>query len=128
MLIATGVLAAYLSSVYLTLIGYRLPPRSRCHAEATFVLFSCWMEMKARRGTSDSLRALFDLVPPLARVIRNGSEVELPTSEVKVGEILSVRPGEKIPVDGEIVRGDTKSMRHSSPVKQSESRESPAIR
>ena len=106
-LIATGVLAAYLSSVYLTLIGYPIAYYEAAAMLVTFVLFGHWMEMKARRGTSDSLRALFDLVPPRARVIRDGSEVEVPTSEVKVGDILSVRPGEKIPVDGEIVEGDT---------------------
>jgi len=106
-LIATGVLAAYLSSVYLTLIGYPTAYYEAAAMLVTFVLFGHWMEMKARRGTSDSLRALFDLVPPRARVIRNGSEVEVPTSEVKVGEVLGVRPGEKIPVDGEIVQGET---------------------
>ena len=106
-LIATGVLAAYLSSVYLTLIGYPTAYYEAAAMLVTFVLFGHWMEMKARRGTSDSLRALFDLVPPRARVIRNGSEVEVPTSEVKVGDVLSVRPGEKIPVDGEIVQGET---------------------
>lgn len=106
-LIATGVLAAYLSSVYLTLIGYPTAYYEAAAMLVTFVLFGHWMEMKARRGTSDSLRALFDLVPPRARVIRDGREVEVPTSEVKVGDILSVRPGEKIPVDGEIVEGET---------------------
>ena len=106
-LIATGVLAAYLSSVYLTLIGYPTAYYEAAAMLVTFVLFGHWMEMKARRGTSDSLRALFDLVPPRARVIRNGSEVEVPTSEVKVGDVLSVRPGENIPVDGEIVQGET---------------------
>ena len=106
-LIATGVLAAYLSSVYLTLIGYPTAYYEAAAMLVTFVLFGHWMEIKARRGTSDSLRALFDLVPPRARVIRDGSEVEVPTSEVKVGDILSVRPGEKIPVDGEIVEGET---------------------
>jgi len=106
-LIATGVLAAYLSSIYLTLIGYPTAYYEAAAMLVTFVLFGHWMEMKARRGTSDSLRALFELVPPRARVIRNGGEVEVPTSEVKVGDILSVRPGEKIPVDGEIVQGET---------------------
>lgn len=106
-LIATGVLAAYLSSVYLTVIGY---PASYYEAAAmlvTFVLFGHWMEMKARRGTSDSLRALLDLVPPTARVVREGSEIEIPTADVRVGDTLSVWPGEKIPVDGEIVEGET---------------------
>ncbi len=77
-LIATGVLAAYLFSVLLTIIR----PGSETFYEAaallvTFVLFGHWMEMKARRGTSDSLRALFDLVPPKANVIREGVEISI---------------------------------------------------
>jgi Cu2+-exporting ATPase len=106
-LITTGVLAAYLSSVFLTVIGN---PASYYEAAAmlvTFVLFGHWMEMKSRRGTSDALRALFDLTPPMARVFRDGSERDVPTAEVKVGDVLVVRPGEKIPVDGRVVEGTT---------------------
>ena len=57
--------------------------------------------MRSRRGTSDALRALFDLVPPTPRVLRNGAEAVVPTSEVAVGDLLRLRPGDKIPVDGE---------------------------
>jgi Cu2+-exporting ATPase len=106
-LIATGVLAAYLSSVYLTTIGYDTAYFEAAAMLVTFVLFGHWMEMKSRRGTSDALRALFDLVPPRARVIRDGREIELPTSEVVVGDILRVLPGEKIPVDGELAEGQS---------------------
>ena len=106
-LIATGVLAAYLSSVYLTVIGYPTAYFEAAAMLVTFVLFGDWMEMKSRRGTSDALRALFDLVPPTARVIRNGREQELPTSEVVVGDVLRLLPGEKVPVDGELTEGET---------------------
>ncbi len=106
-LIATGVLAAYLSSVYLTIIGYPAAYYDAAAMLVTFVLFGHWMEMKARRGTSDALRALFDLVPPTARVLRNGQEAVVPTSEVVVGDLLRLRPGDKIPVDGELTEGDT---------------------
>src|SRR5574343_206210 len=93
-LIATGVLAAYLFSVLLTAIR----PESETFYEAaallvTFVLFGHWMEMKSRRGTSDALRALFNLVPPQARVLRNGKETLIPTSEVKLGDIVILKPG-----------------------------------
>ncbi|MEP6549528.1 MAG: copper-translocating P-type ATPase [Gemmatimonadales bacterium] len=108
-LIATGVLAAYVSSVYLTIIGYPTAYYEAAAMLVTFVLFGHWMEMKARRGTSDALRALFDLVPPKARVIREGAEIEIPTAEVKVGDHLKILPGEKIPVDGEIISGETES-------------------
>ena len=106
-LIATGVLAAYLASVYLS-----FTPAATVFYEAaallvTFVLFGHWMEMKSRRGTSDALRALFNLVPPMAHVVRGGKEVELPTSEVAVGDSIVVRPGDKVPVDGEVTEGST---------------------
>ena len=106
-LITTGVLAAYLSSVYLTIIGNPTAYYEAAAMLVTFVLFGHWMEMKSRRGTSDALRALFDLTPPKARVFRDGSEREVPTAEVKVGDVLVVRPGEKIPVDGRVVEGTT---------------------
>ncbi len=106
-LIATGVLAAYLSSVYLTIIGYPAAYFEAAAMLVTFVLFGHWMEMKSRRGTSDALRALFDLVPPIAHVIRDGREQDRPTSEVVKGDILRLLPGEKVPVDGELRTGET---------------------
>jgi len=63
--------------------------------------------MKSRRGTSDALRALFDLVPPQARVIRNGKEILLETSEVVIGDVMVLKPGDKIAVDGEVLTGET---------------------
>jgi P-type Cu2+ transporter len=106
-LIATGVLAAYLSSVYLTIIGNPTAYYEAAAMLVTFVLFGHWMEMKSRRGTSDALRALFDLTPPMARVVHGGMEMEMPTADVKVGDVLIVRPGEKIPVDARVVEGTT---------------------
>jgi Cu2+-exporting ATPase len=72
----------------------------------TFVLFGHWMEMKSRRGSSDALHALFNLVPPKARVLRN-KEVEVLTSEVIRGDVVVLRPGDRVPVDGEVVEGTT---------------------
>ena len=77
-LVALGVLAAWLSSVYLTIVGMDTFFEAAAML-VTFVLFGHWMEMKSRLGTSDSLRALFDLVPPSATVVRNGEELELRT-------------------------------------------------
>src|SRR3989339_1326966 len=106
-LIATGVLAAYVFSVLLT---FTVGGETFYEAAAllvTFVLFGHWMEMRSRRGTSDALRALFDLVPPQARVVRNGQEVELPSSEIVQGDIVVLRPGDKVPVDGKVVEGES---------------------
>ncbi|MEO7716468.1 MAG: copper-translocating P-type ATPase [Capsulimonas sp.] len=106
-LIAVGVLAAYLASVYLTLVGSSDLFYEAAAMLVTFVLFGHWMEMKSRRGTSDALQALFKLVPPKARVIRDGKEIEVATSEVVQGDLLALRPGDRIPVDGEITEGET---------------------
>ena len=71
----------------------------------TFVLFGHWMEMRSRRGTNEALRALFDLVPPQATVLRDGTEVTIPSSEVQVGDIVILKPGDKVAVDGEVTDG-----------------------
>ncbi|HVZ50201.1 MAG TPA: copper-translocating P-type ATPase, partial [Gemmatimonadaceae bacterium] len=108
-LISTGVLAAWLSSTYLTVIGYPTAYFEAAAMLVTFVLFGHWMEMKSRRGTTDALRALFDLTPPMARVLRDGAEREIPTADVDVGDVVIVRPGEKIPVDGKVEDGETEA-------------------
>ena len=72
-----------------------------------FILLGHWLEMRARAGANDAIRALLDLAPPKARVIRDGKEVELPTAEVLAGDIVVVRPGDKIPVDGIVTEGET---------------------
>ncbi len=106
-LIATGVLAAYLASIVLLIAGEEDAFFEAAGMLVTFVLFGHWMEMKSRRGTTDALRALFDLVPPKATVLRNGEEVEIPSSEIVVGDMVVIRPGDKIPVDGVIEKGET---------------------
>lgn len=106
-LIAVGITAAYAFSVVLTLLGSEDTFYEAAAMLITFVLFGHWMEMKSRRGTTDALQALFNLVPPQARVLRNGKEVLVPTSEVKLGDILILKPGDKVPVDGEITEGET---------------------
>ncbi len=70
-----------------------------------FILLGHWLEMRARAGASAAIRALLDLAPPMATVIRDGREVELPTAEVAADDMVMIRPGNKIPVDGEVVEG-----------------------
>jgi P-type Cu2+ transporter len=105
-LIATGVLAAYLFSVLITFLGGETFYEAAAML-VTFVLFGHWMEMRSRRGTNDALRALFDLVPPQATVIREGEEMTIPSSEVRLGDTVVLRPGDKVPVDGEVIEGET---------------------
>jgi Cu2+-exporting ATPase len=105
-LVATGVLAAWLSSVFLTIVGEETFFEAAAML-VTFVLFGHWMEMKSRKGTSDSLRALFDIVPPTATVIRDGQEREVPSAEIVVGDLIRLKPGDKVPVDGIVTSGSS---------------------
>ncbi len=72
-----------------------------------FILLGHWLEMRARAGASSAIKALMDLTPAQASVIRNGAEVEVPTAEVLAGEIVVIRPGNKIPVDGTVETGES---------------------
>ena len=74
---------------------------------AAFVLLGHWFEMRARGGANDAIRALLDLAPPKAVVIRDGQEVEMPTAEVAVGDLLLIRPGAKVPVDAKVEEGES---------------------
>jgi Cu2+-exporting ATPase len=73
-----------------------------------FILLGHWLEMRARAGASEAIRALLDLAPPMATVLRDGREVEVPTSEVLVGDTVVIRPGNKIPVDGTVTEGSSR--------------------
>ena len=106
-LIATGVLAAWGFSAFITVADLGETFFEAAAMLVTFVLFGHWMEMKSRRGTTDALRALFDLVPPKASVIRDGVAVELPTSQIVAGDRVVLRPGDKVPVDGIIETGES---------------------
>ena len=72
-----------------------------------FILLGHWQEMRARAGASDAIRKLMDLAPPMAVVLRNGKEIELPTAEIISGDIVVIRPGNKIPVDGTVLEGES---------------------
>jgi len=72
-----------------------------------FILLGHWLEMRARAGASEAIRALMDLAPPMATVSRDGREVEIPTAEVLKDDVVVIRPGNKIPVDGEVLEGES---------------------
>ena len=72
----------------------------------TLVTLGDWLELRARRRTGSALRALLDLAPKTARRIgADGSESDVPLDEVRAGDVLRVRPGEKVPVDGVVIDG-----------------------
>ena len=104
-LITTGVAAAYLFSAGITLSGGTEVFFEAAAMLITFVLFGHWMEMKSRRGTTDALRALLALVPERAIVVRDGVEVEVDTADVVSGDLVRVRAGQRVPVDGVIESG-----------------------
>ena len=70
-----------------------------------FVLLGHWLEMRARAGASEAISALMNLAPAKAMVLRDGKEIEVATAEVKSGDIVVIRPGNKVPVDGTILEG-----------------------
>ncbi|HET6341335.1 MAG TPA: heavy metal translocating P-type ATPase [Gemmatimonadota bacterium] len=73
----------------------------------TLILFGTWLEARARGRTGEALRALLDLRPETARVRREGREIDVPVEEVEPGDVIVVRPGERLAVDGEVVEGRT---------------------
>ncbi len=115
-LIALGVGAAYLFSLAGTIVPDLFPDGFRMHGvvETYFdtaavitvlVLLGQVMELRARSQTSSAIRQLLGMAPKTARVIRDGNETDIPLPHVQVGDMLRVRPGEKIPVDGVVIDG-----------------------
>ncbi|MDL2404182.1 heavy metal translocating P-type ATPase [Rhizobium calliandrae] len=119
-LIGLGVGTAYLYSLVATLAPGIFPMSFRGHGEAVPVYFEAAsvivalvfvgqvLELKARERTGSAIRALLDLAPKTARRIgTDGSETDVPVDEVQAGDRLRVRPGERVPVDGSVVDGQT---------------------
>jgi len=93
--VAPGVFPAGLRSVYYEAVGVIL----------TLILLGRLLEARAKAGTGEAIRALIGLQARTARVIRDGEEFEVPVEDVRAGDLVAVRPGEKLPVDGEVTQG-----------------------
>jgi Cu+-exporting ATPase len=110
-LITLGTIAAFGFSLVVTVAPDVLPPEARgVYYEAvgviiTLILMGRLLESKAKAGTGEAIAALIGLQPRTATVIRDGGELELPIEEVLLGDLVVVRPGEKLPVDGEVAEG-----------------------
>ncbi|MBL8470713.1 MAG: copper-translocating P-type ATPase [Rhodocyclaceae bacterium] len=109
LLVALGTSAAYGLSVYLLL---RDPTTSHLYFEAaavviTLVLLGKWLEARAKHRTTAAIRALQALRPEFARVRRGEVEREVPVAELAVGDVIIVRPGERIAADGSVVEGNS---------------------
>lgn len=114
LLVALGTSAAYGLSVYQWLghSGHAGSGGGMAHlyfeassAVITLVLLGKWLEARAKRQTTDAIRALNALRPGTARVLRGDREVELPIDQVVLGDLVRVRPGDRVAVDGEVVEG-----------------------
>jgi Cu+-exporting ATPase len=107
-LVAMGTSAAYFYSV--ALLAFNMTGHVYFETAAviiTLILVGKYLEARAKSQTGAAIKALIGLQPKTARVLRAGVEVDVPVAEVRAGEILSVRPGEKIPVDGVVVSGSS---------------------
>jgi Cu+-exporting ATPase len=108
LLVAIGTSAAFGLSVYQLLASGSAMPHLYFEAAAvviTLVLLGKWLEARAKRQTTNAIRALQALRPDVARVRRNGVEQDLPIRSVRVGDLVVVRPGERVPVDGTVTEG-----------------------
>ena len=106
-LVAVAVGAGWVYSVVVTVTGGGDVFYEAASVLAAFVLLGHWFEMRARGGANDAIRTLLNLAPAMALVMRDGDPVEVPTADVVVGDLLLVRPGAKIAVDGTVEDGDS---------------------
>jgi Cu2+-exporting ATPase len=104
-LVAVAIGAGWLYSVVVTLTGGGEVFYEAAAVLTTFVLLGHWFEMRARGGANDAIRTLLELAPARALVERDGEWVEVDTADVQVGDLVLVRPGAKVPVDGEVQDG-----------------------
>jgi Cu2+-exporting ATPase len=105
-LVAVAVGTGWVYSVAVTLNGGGDVFYEAASVLASFVLLGHWFEMRARGGANEAIRTLLDLAPPKATVVRAGETLDIPTSEVVVGDLLLIRPGSKIAVDGDVEEGE----------------------
>src|SRR5712692_7592785 len=106
-LIATGILVSY---GYSAAITFGLPGEPFYDAAAMLTAFSLlghWLEMRSRFATGRAVEALLKLAPPTARRVRDGQEEDVALEAIVVGDVLAVRPGDTIPVDGVVIEGSS---------------------
>ncbi|MDQ2914471.1 MAG: ATPase P, partial [Chloroflexota bacterium] len=106
-LVSLGILVSYLFSVGLTFTVGGETFYEAAVMLATFLLFGHWMEMRARRGSSDAVRTLLELAPSDANIERDGKVVRVAALEIRVGDVIVLKPGERAAVDGVVIDGRT---------------------
>jgi len=105
-LISIGTTAAYIFSVYAVFFSPELGQYFETSAILiTFVIFGRYLEIRAKGKTSEAIKKLMELSPKIATVIRNKKEIQIPVDQVVMNDIILVKPGEKVPVDGILIEG-----------------------
>lgn len=113
LLISIGTLTAYLYSTVVLFFPDIIPGEEKyVYFEVSaviiaFVLLGKYMEEAIKKKSSAAVRKLLDLTPPMATVVREDSEIEIPSNQIKIEDIMIVKPGEKIPTDGTIIAGES---------------------
>ena len=106
-LISLAILTAYIYSVYVVLTGGEHTLFWELSTLIVIMLLGHWVEMRAVTGAQGALKELSKLLPDTAEVIRDGKSIIIPLDEVVVGDIVLVKPGGKIPIDGEVIDGSS---------------------
>ncbi|HXA50178.1 MAG TPA: heavy metal translocating P-type ATPase [Candidatus Acidoferrum sp.] len=106
-LIALGTGAAFLYSLWQTVLGRHEVYYEAAAAIITLILLGRTLEARARGRASEAIHRLMDLQPPRARVLRDGAEIEIAAEDVRVGDLVIARPGERIAVDGVVEEGES---------------------
>src|SRR5580698_8514668 len=106
-LISLGTGAAFLYSVYETVRGGHMVYYKAAATIIALILLGRTLEGRARAKASEAIRHMMNLQPPTARVLRNGAEVETPVADVRPGDTVVVRPGDRVPVDGTVLDGES---------------------
>lgn len=106
-LVSLGVIVAYVYSVIQLFISGMDVYFEVAAVVPTIVLFGRWLEVRTRRSATDSVRALLSAIPETAEVRRDGLQLTIPTNQVELGELVVVATGQRIPIDGEVVEGNS---------------------
>src|SRR5258708_183930 len=104
-LVAVAIATGWTYSVVITLRGGGDVFYEASTVLCAFVLLGHWLEMRARGGANDAVRALLNLAPPKALLIRNGEQVDVAPSDVQTGDLLLIKPGARVPVDAVVEEG-----------------------
>ena len=114
-LISVGTSAAFFYSAFVTFFPHvimraGMEPHTYFDSSATIItliLFGRFLESKAKTRTYTAIKMLYELSPKECAVIKNGKEIRLPTDSIEINDLIMIRPGEKVPIDGEVIEGNT---------------------